>query len=115
MGFEERIEGDFLIIILKGELMGGDDMGVFQDRIYQALEEETVDIVLDMKDVKWLNGAGLGKIMTGLTTLRGSGGDLKLAGMRESVRRPIEITKLDNVIEMYSSVEEALKSFKQEK
>jgi anti-sigma B factor antagonist len=67
--------------------------------------------VLDMEFIKWMNSAGLGKIMAGLTTLRGSGGELKLANLSERVRRPIEITKLDHVIQMYETVEAAIASF----
>ena len=112
MKIEEKKEEEVLLLILKGELMGGDDSGVFQDRIYQAIQEETVDVVVDMENIKWMNSAGLGKIMAALTTLRGSGGDLKLANLSERVRRPIEITKLDNVIQMYATVKEAVASFK---
>ena len=111
MELEEKKEGEVLILVLKGELMGGDDAGIFQDRIYQAIQEKTVDVVVDMTDIKWMNSAGLGKIMAGLTTLRGSGGDLKLAGVSDRVRRPIEITKLDNVIRMFDTVETAIASF----
>ena len=111
MELEEKKEGEVLILVLKGELMGGDDTGIFQDRIYQAIQEKTVDVVVDMTDIKWMNSAGLGKIMAGLTTLRGSGGDLKLAGVSDRVRRPIEITKLDNVIRMFDTVETAIASF----
>jgi anti-sigma B factor antagonist len=111
MKIEERREGDVLVLILQGELMGGDDSGIFQDRIYQAIQENTVDVVVDMEQIKWMNSAGLGKIMAGLTTLRGSGGDLKLAHLSDRVRRPIEITKLDNVIQIFTSTEDAIASF----
>jgi len=111
MELEEKREGEVLILILKGEVMGGDEAGAFQDRIYQAIQENTVDVVVDMGAIKWMNSAGLGKIMAGLTTLRGSGGELKLANLSERVRRPIEITKLDNVIQMYETVDAAVKSF----
>ena len=57
-----------------------------------------------MADVKWMNSSGLGSLMAGLTTLRGSGGDLKLAHVPDRVRRPIEITKLDQVIKIYEGV-----------
>ncbi|MCJ7812753.1 STAS domain-containing protein, partial [bacterium] len=61
--------------------------------------------------VKWMNSAGLGIIMASLTTLRGSGGDLKLANVTERVLRPIQITKLNRVIEIFDSLDKAVDSY----
>lgn len=111
MEMKEEKRGGVLILILVGELMGGEGSQVVQDRIYKTIEEEILSVVLDMGGIKWMNSAGLGIIMASITTLRGSGGDLKLANVNERVLRPIEITKLDRVIEMFESVDEAVDSF----
>lgn len=111
MNMKEEIRGEVLIIALTGELMGGEESRIFQDRITRAIQEETVSVVVDMADVKWINSSGLGIMMASLTTLRGSGGDLKLANVSERVRRPIEVTKLDTVIRMFGSIDEAVKSY----
>jgi len=111
MEMKEQRKGEVLILALEGELMGGEETKVFQERIYQAIQEETVSIVADMAGVKWMNSSGLGMVMAGLTTLRSSGGDLRLANVSERVRRPIEVTKLDKVIQMFGSVDDAIASF----
>ncbi len=111
MEMKEIQKGDILVLMLEGELMGGEGSQIVQDRIYKAIEENMIFVVLDMSGIKWMNSAGLGIIMASITTLRGSGGDLKLANVNERVLRPIEITKLDQVIEMFESLEEAVDSF----
>ena len=68
-------------------------------------------MVLNMKDLKWMNSSGLGIIMSCLTTLRGSDGDLRIAGASDRVRRPIEVTKLDQVIKLFDTVDAAVKSY----
>ena len=68
-------------------------------------------IVVDMEGIKWMNSAGLGRLMACLTTLRGSGGDLRLARVSERVKRPLVVTKLDKVIQVYPSLDEAAESF----
>ena len=50
-------------------------------------------------------------IMAGLTTLRGSGGDLKLVQVSDRARRPIEITRLDQVIQLFETTDDAISSF----
>jgi anti-sigma B factor antagonist len=91
--------------------MGGEETKVIQERVYQAIRERTPFVILDMKDVEWINSSGLGSLMACLTTLRGSGGDLRLAHVSDRVRRPIQITRLDQVLVMFDSVPDAAKDF----
>jgi anti-sigma B factor antagonist len=111
MEMKEYVKDEVLVLDMTGELMGGDETEQFQERIYRTIRDGVVSVVVNMKEIKWMNSSGLGMIMSGLTTLRGSGGDLRLANVTERVRRPIEVTKLDKVIRIYDSVDEAVKSF----
>ncbi len=111
MDLKEEMQGDVLVIALEGELMGGDESRQFQDRITQAIKDDTTSITVNMADVKWMNSSGLGLLMASLTTLRGSGGDLRLAQVPDRVQRPIEVTKLDKVIKMFTTVDEAVQSY----
>ncbi len=103
---------DVLVIEIKGEIMGGTDSENFRNIIYEAIEKEKVFIVVNLKDATWMNSSGLGMLISGLTTLRSSGGDLRLTNLSEKVRRPLEITKLESVFLTYNSVEEAVASYK---
>lgn len=103
---------EVLVIEIQGEIMGGADSESFRDIIYEAIEQDKVFIVADLKDATWMNSSGLGMLISGLTTLRSSGGDLRLTNLSEKVRRPLEITKLESVFLIYNSVEEAINSFK---
>ena len=114
MEINEKKYGDVLVLTLTGELMGGEKAEEFQSRVYDAIEDEDVNIVVDMEKVKWMNSSGLGMLMGALTTLRSSGGDLKLANVSDRVQRPIEITKLDSVLNIYDSVDNGVNSFQGE-
>jgi anti-sigma B factor antagonist len=111
MKIREEIKGEALILYLEGELMGGEESKPFQERIFKAIQEGNNRLVVDMSDVKWMNSSGLGVLMVGLTTLRSSGGDLKLIHVPDRVMRPIKITKLDQILQMYDSADEAIRSF----
>ena len=111
MEMKEENRDDVLILKLDGELLGGNELKIFQDRVYQAIRDGQANMVIDMQGVKWMNSSGLGILMAGMSTLRGSGGDLRLASMSERVRRPIEVTKLDSVVRMYGSVDDAIESY----
>ena len=114
MEITESLTDDVLVLKLEGELMGGDESKPFHDRIYNAIREGHIHIVVDMSGAKWMNSSGLGMLMAGLTTLRSSDGDLRLACLSERVRRPIEITKLDEVLKGFDTVDQAVASFEEE-
>ncbi|NQT25088.1 STAS domain-containing protein [candidate division KSB1 bacterium] len=114
MEMREETKQDVLVLHLEGELMGGEDSKAFQERLYEAIRQSQVNVVINMADVKWMNSSGLGILMAGLTTLRGSEGDLRLAEVQDRVKRPIEITKLNQVLGMYKTVDAAIQSYEQE-
>ncbi|MBN1481212.1 anti-sigma factor antagonist [candidate division KSB1 bacterium] len=111
MGIAQKDQGHVLVIELEGELMGGPESDEFRSIIDDAIKNEKNRVVIDMGKVNWMNSSGLGMLMSALTSLRGSGGDLKLANMTERVRRPIQITRLDSVFDEYDSVEDAVRTF----
>ena len=111
MGIQQKESGQALIIELEGELMGGPESDEFRMMIDNAIKNEKNRVVVDMGKVNWMNSSGLGMLMSALTSLRSSGGDLKLANLSERTRRPIEITRLDSVFDDYESVEDAVRTF----
>jgi len=111
MGIVEKQVGQVLILALEGELMGGPETEHFRELIDAAIQNEKNKIIIDMRKVSWMNSSGLGMLMSALTSLRSSGGDLKLANVSASVHRPIEITRLDSVFEEFDSIEEAMSTF----
>lgn len=111
MGIRQREDGSVLIIELEGELMGGQESDTFRTMIDEAIRKEMNKVIVNMEKVTWMNSSGLGMLMSALTSLRSSGGDLKLANMTERVRRPIQITRLDTVFEEFDSVDEAIKTY----
>lgn len=112
MKCQTRQVDDVLVIEIDGEIMGGADSEIFRDTIYKAIEEDQVFLIVDMSKATWMNSSGLGMLISGLTTIRSSGGDLRLASMSDRIRRPLEITKLESVFLSYATVEEAINSYK---
>lgn len=103
---------DVFVIEMNGDIMGGAESENFRDIIFKAIEEDNINIVIDLTNANWMNSSGLGMLISGLTTIRSSGGDLRLANMSERVKRTLEITKLESVFLSYNSVDEAVNSYK---
>ncbi len=112
MKFSTKEMNQVLIIEIYGEIMGGGEADEFRKIIYKAIENDNINIILDLSHASWMNSSGLGMLISGLTTVRSSGGDLRLANMSDRVRRPLEISKLENVFLTYDTVDKAVMSYK---
>lgn len=99
------------IIELKGNVMGGDDTKDFNDLLHKLVEENKLNIVVDLSEVKFMNSSGLGMLIGGLTTMKKSNGSLKLARVGDKIESLLIITKLITIFESYETVEEAVNSF----
>ena len=83
------------------------------DLLYEFIEQDKKQFIVDLSAVDWMNSTGLGILISGYTTLRNNGGKLKLANVTEKIKTLLVITKLDPVFESYDSIAEAIKSFEQ--
>jgi anti-sigma B factor antagonist len=70
-------------------------------------------LVMDLKDVTFIDSSGLGALVSALKTLkRGSGsGDVRLARVQPPVVSLLEIIRLNRVFTSYASVDQAIQSF----
>ena len=103
--------GDNMVIELNGKIMGGLESSQFRDLLYDAINQDIINVVVDLSGASWMNSSGLGMLISGLTTMRSSGGDLRLVGLSDRTRRPLEVTRLDAVFQIFDSQEEALSSY----
>ena len=64
MKIKKRQEGEVMVLDLSGKIMGGDDFDLFNNAIHDLVKDGYVDIVLNLKGVKWINSTGLGLMVT---------------------------------------------------
>ncbi len=69
-------------------------------------------IVLDLDAVEMLDSAGLTMLLDTQDRLRTRGGDLKIATANSVNRKILEMTRLDQHLEVFDSVIDAVKSFR---
>jgi len=73
----------------------------------QALVEAGVKIVLlDLKDVEFINSSGLMALVVALRTVRNAGGKLCICSINEQVKLLLELTGVDQVFETFTSLDE---------
>lgn len=103
-----------VVITLKGNVMGGPDGAKLHDTLHEYKEQGKKNVVVDLSKVKFMNSSGLGMLISGMTTMRNAGGDLRLANVADKIQSLLVITKLITVFKHYDSVDEAIESFQEE-
>jgi len=111
MHLKEKLYDDIDVISLKGKLAGADDVQTLHIAIKGRLEDKINKIVIDLKDVTWVGSVGIGILICCLTTIRNAGGELRLCGLNDKVKKLLVMTKLDNVFDVYQNTDQAIQSF----
>jgi len=111
MELMQKDVGRVVVLEFAGKVMGGPDATVLNDKLHELVEKGQTRVVADLGQVNWMNSSGLGILISGLTTMRHAGGDLKLANVTERIQSLLMITKLKAVFETHETVEKAVASF----
>ena len=108
MHFKVRSLQGASIIRLEGDFISEVDQEKLRKRVRELAQSGNIHIILDLERVKYINSCGLGSLVCALTVLRKAGGDIRLAGVGSVVHDLLQITQLDKILQIFSSVEEAL-------
>jgi anti-sigma B factor antagonist len=112
MKFKTKEIKGITVVELEGNVMGGPDASALNDFLHKLITEKKNLVVVDLKAVSFINSSGLGMLIGGLTTMRHSGGELKLACASKKVESLLEMTKLLKVFDLHKNVNNAIAAFK---
>lgn len=107
-----RDAGPVTVVDCSGKITLGDGSALLRKTIRGLLEEGRTQIVVNLADVDYIDSSGIGELVSGFTTVRGRGGELKLLHLTKKVKDLLQLTKLYTVFEVYSDEQTALHSFK---
>jgi anti-sigma B factor antagonist len=111
MHFVETKFNGVLVLTVKGNLVQKDDTDKLQARIVDIIENKSKNIVMDLKHVSIITSLGIGGVIRALRTVKENKGDLKLSAVNISVKKVFDITKLNELIEIHETADDAVKSF----
>jgi len=104
--------GVVTVIALQGNLMGGPDASSINSKLHELIDGGKRHVVIDLKGVDFVNSSGLSMLIGGVSTMKGAGGSLRFANASEKIAGLITITKLDQLFQLYPSVDAAVASVK---
>ncbi len=111
MKIKERKRDGVAILDMSGKLMGGPDAEAFSETIKTLIHEGCHNVIVNMDKVNWVNSTGLGILISGYSTLKKSGGELKLLKVSERIESIFIVSKLHTVFQSFKDEDDAVQSF----
>lgn len=78
-----------------------------RDALTTLVADGELDIVVDLSATEFLDSTGLDALVTGLKRVRARGGNMKVVCTSPRVCKVFEITRIDKVMPLLGSVDEA--------
>lgn len=111
MNTSMRQTGDVKIVDISGRISLGEESAALRDLIMNLLNKGEQKILLNLAGVNYIDSSGLGALVSGFTSVRKAGGELKLVNLTDKVDNLMEITKLYTVFDIADDEATAVQSF----
>jgi anti-anti-sigma factor len=96
------------IVKVEEEKMLGYSGTDFQEAVMASIKSDKTCTIVDLSKVTFISSWGLGMILYGFTSAQNKGKEFMCAGVCENVRNSFSKTKLDSVIKLYDSLDDAI-------
>jgi len=103
--------GDVAVVDLSGRITLGESTGLVRNTIKELVNSGQKNVLLNLKEVSYLDSAGLGEIVGAYATVTNVQGNIKLLHPQAKVHDLLQITKLYTVFATFDDEQEALRSF----
>jgi len=82
-----------------------------KEEILKIANKEGAKLILDLKEIHYIDSTGFGVLLSLLRTTKNNHGKLRLTGVSPEVMELVKLLQLQNVFEIHSDPDSALKSF----
>jgi anti-sigma B factor antagonist len=111
MTISERSRGAVIILDIQGRITAQDGAPELRAFVRHLFHRAQLNLVINMRDVPYIDSTALGEIVRAHTTAIHMGGALKFLQVSGRVRDLLHVAKLLTVLEVFDSEEEAVASF----
>jgi len=112
MEYKHESFSDYIIFTLEGLFIGGEEADKMCAFLQEQIKKDAKNIILDLKDVNYIGSMVIGMLIKTNDELVNVSGKLVLCNVQKSVLEILKITKVDLILSVFDSREEAVQSFK---
>lgn len=111
LAIAQRTKEGIIILDLRGRLVVGEPVSALREKIRQLAEAGSVNVILNLEHVDYIDSTGLGSMVICYTTLQKAGGALKILNLSRRNIELLVLTKLSTVFEVFNDEQDAVNSY----
>ena len=87
-------------------ILDGTKTAQFRKEINELLQKNTQIILVDLKNVTFMDSSGLGTLVLSLKTVRDAGSQLCLCSINDQIKMLFELTSMEKVFQIFADRED---------
>ena len=99
------------LLVMKGSIHSGPECVQIEQEVDALIAAQVTRIIFEMAEVSHIDSAAIGAFIKCLTKLKKAGGNIRIATPQPMIRYSLKLTKVDTLIEMFPTVDEAATGF----
>ena len=107
MNIDVERKNGHAVVSMHGTLIGPEKSQQLKQQLEELSKTDINKIIIDMQNVNFTDSTGIGVLIICFKKVKQAGGNLIIANANATVRNILSITKLDNIFQIYDSVDEA--------
>ena len=111
MNLKTEQQGNIQVVFVREERLDANNSESLKTEMLRLFESGTHDMLIDLKEVRFIDSSGLGVLVSGFKNAAARQGNLKLCSLQSQVKSMFELTRLHRVFDIFPSVDEALDSY----
>jgi len=111
LDIQQREHEGVTILDLKGRITVGPEAGALRDRVATLVAASTKNLVLNLKNIDYIDSTGLGAVVMCATSMRKNQGNVRLLNLTKRNIELLIMTKLATVFEIFNDEQDAVNSF----
>jgi anti-sigma B factor antagonist len=100
------------VVDVSGRITLGEASNMLRDQVNDLISKGDKRILLNLAEVDYCDSAGMGVLVSCLSTVRGKGGELRLVNLTKRVHDLLQITKLYNLFNVKENEVAAVAAFR---
>lgn len=108
---KRTLQPGMIALEIKGSLHSGPECAKLSEEVDKLIQARETRVILEMSGVTHADSSAIGVIVKCFTKLKSANGGLRIACAQPMVDYSLKLTRVDQVIEIFPSVDQAAKGF----
>jgi anti-sigma B factor antagonist len=110
----ERVDEGIVVLYVEKGLKGECEF-TLRERLDSLVRQGSLDVLVNLRHLPHVDSTELGRLIRAHISVRQAGGHVRLCNLSERVATVIKMSRLDTVLEIYGTEEEALEQIRRQR